>query len=970
VTPEEVEEVFNQYQYDWTNWPGEDGAPYEDVDGDGDYTPAVWQDGAWVGDIPGWPGASQTLWTAANDFPFADGGEIAPNIYGSIGIGFEEQLSVWGYAFPASNPLGNIQFKRARMIFYGRSADAYIDTAYFTQWSDPDLGTYTDDYVGFDTVLSLGYVYNGNTLDATYNGSFGLPVPAGGYDFLQGPKVDGIPLGMTSSGYFGAGSSISDPDQEEYSGTLQWFNLMEGFLPRPEYPTQTPWVDNAGNETIFPLAGDPVAGTGDIDGRVLPPGDRRLLMSSGPFTMAVGDTQDVVLALIGAMGTNNLSSVAVLKYFDIFAQFAYDNDFVLPNPPAAPAVEVLPADGAITLYWGKDPDAVAATEIPVKSGFAFEGYKVYQLPNADATASEGVVVAIFDMQNNGVTTITEKTIDAASGLVLDLPAHIGNDLGVQRYVRLDRDMIRNRPMTNDRPYYYGVSSYSYLPDNATSPFKSLESTMARVTVYPQLLQYDVYNAEFLDELEITHTTGLAGGVVTGSVIDPSVLTGHDYAVWFDQQHYFLDADGVWNKTDAPAAGKLFDVSPSTVTGVASTAPGGAMDLTFVATIESPEYNYVSGVLITLPPEIVINSASSADGFAAPTDFSTYTHIRPDGSTDVFDGARATAWLNYDQAGKPYIVTTYGIQGWAASSRAIDTQGFGTTAISDLQRDYELRWNAEWDAGTASGGVNYIQPTGGGSQAVIWGVRNYGGGLALESHPDPDNPGTGDPFFIDIPFEVWDMEAEGGPAQVGFVIYDRMQDVTAGGDYYTFNNHNRMYCEFILVPYDEFIAMDPAAVIESDRMTWNTVWWNADHTVGDVVLFAYANPILHGIDEWAFSTSAPTTRTLTDDDIDMINIFPNPYYGFQELEIARAVKFATINHLPQRATIRIFNLGGNLVRTIEKDDATQYAEWDLENQYGFPVASGVYVIHIDLPDLGKETVLKFAMVQEEQILLSY
>jgi hypothetical protein len=294
-------------------------------------------------------------------------------------------------------------------------------------------------------------------------------------------------------------------------------------------------------------------------------------------------------------------------------------------------------------------------------------------------------------------------------------------------------------------------------------------------------------------------------------------------------------------------------------------------------------------------------------------------------------------------------------------------GFGSVAISDLQRDYELRWNTAWDGGTATGGVNYIQPEeGGGSKAVIWGSRLYDFTL----HPDPDNPGTGDPFFIDIPFEVWDMEAEGGPAQVGMVIFDRLQDATAGGDYYTFNNHNRMYCEFILVPYDEFIAMDPAAVIESDRMTWNTVWWNADHTVGDVVWFVYGNPILHGVDEWAFSTSAPTARTLTDDDIDMINIFPNPYYGFQELEIARAVKFATINHLPQRATIRIFNLGGNLVRTIEKDDATQYAEWDLENQYGFPVASGVYVIHIDLPDLGKETVLKFAMVQEEQILLSY
>jgi hypothetical protein len=616
VTEAEVDEVYDQYEYDWLNWPAEDGAPFMDVDGDGEYTPAVWNatDNVWEGDIPGFPGAAQTLWTAVNDFPFADGsGEIAPNAYGSIGIGFEEQLTVWGYAFPASNPLGNIQFKRARIIYYGRSAGAVIDTAYFSQWSDPDLGTYTDDYVGFDTVLSLGYVYNGNTLDATYNGSFGLPVPAGGYDFLQGPIVDGVPLGMTSNGYFGAGSSISDPDLEEYSGTLQWFNLMEGFLPRPEYPTQTPWRDNAGIETIFPLAGDPVTGTGDIDGLVLPPGDRRMLMTTGPFTMAVGDTQDVVIALIGAMGANNLSSVSVLKYFDIFAQFAYDQGFVLPSPPASPVVEAVSGDGAITLYWGNDLDAVASTEVPVNSGFGFEGYKVYQLPNADATAAEGEVIAVFDNINNGVTTITEKTIDNATGLVLDLPAHVGNDLGVQRYVRIENDAIRSRPMTNDRPYYFGVSAYSYLPDNANSPFKSLESTMTRITAYPQPLQYEVYNAEFMGELEIAHTAGSAGGAIGGTVVDPSALTGHDYTVWFDQQHYYRDLDGVWKKTAFPDAvgkrvGPSFDVTPSTLTGAAiASADIGTIDLTIVLNYASNDGAWIDGLMMDFPDDMVFNN---------------------------------------------------------------------------------------------------------------------------------------------------------------------------------------------------------------------------------------------------------------------------------------------------------------------------------------------------------------------------
>ena len=69
----------------------------------------------------------------------------------------------------------------------GGPAEAYMDSVYFTQWSDPDLGTFTDDYVGADVDLSYGFVYNGNRLDGVFNGIYNLPVPSGGYDFLQGP---------------------------------------------------------------------------------------------------------------------------------------------------------------------------------------------------------------------------------------------------------------------------------------------------------------------------------------------------------------------------------------------------------------------------------------------------------------------------------------------------------------------------------------------------------------------------------------------------------------------------------------------------------------------------------------------------------------------------------------------------------------------------------------------------------------
>ena len=40
-------------------------------------------------------------------------------------------------------------------------------------------------------------------------------------------------------------------------------------------------------------------------------------------------------------------------------------------------------------------------------------------------------------------------------------------------VVIKNDALKNRPITNDRPYYFGVVAYAYLEDNAGAPFKSL-----------------------------------------------------------------------------------------------------------------------------------------------------------------------------------------------------------------------------------------------------------------------------------------------------------------------------------------------------------------------------------------------------------------------------------------------------------------------------------------------------------------
>ena len=60
----------------------------------------------------------------------------------------------------------------------------------------------------------------------------------------------------------------------------------------------------------------------------------------------------------------------------------------------------------------------------------------------------------------------------------------------------------------------------------------------------------------------------------------------------------------------------------------------------------------------------------------------------------------------------------------------------------------------------------------------------------------------------------------------------------------------------------------------------------------------------------------------------------------------------------------------MVRTLMKDSADQFFTWNLDNDNNLPVASGLYIAHVDMPDAGVEKVLKIAIVQEQQFLESY
>lgn len=97
-------------------------------------------------------------------------------------------------------------------------------------------------------------------------------------------------------------------------------------------------------------------------------------------------------------------------------------------------------------------------------------------------------------------------------------------------------------------------------------------------------------------------------------------------------------------------------------------------------------------------------------------------------------------------------------------------------------------------------------------------------------------------------------------------------------------------------------------------------------------------------------------------LDLINVVPNPYYAYSNYEQNRLDNRIKITNLPEKCTIKIYNIAGALVRTFTKDDPITSLDWDLKNVNGVPIAGGVYIIHVNVPEVGEKIIKWFGSLR--------
>lgn len=936
-----------QYRLDWDQWPWQDGAPYADVNGNGVYDADPDGNGIYdLGeDIPGFPGADQTIYFIAN----AADGEKSMQFYASPAQQIEMHATVWGYS--RTGPLGNMIFKKYDL--FNKGEDDYTNF-YVGVWNDPDVGNAGDDFAGCDTVLSLGFAYNANSIDNIY----GERVPAPGYDFFQGPIVpspgdtalvsglkvpDWRNLGMTAYYYFvnENGTAYSDPDLDNYeTGTLYFYNLLQGRMPTTGELFPIP-ESLGGGVTSFPLSGDPVAGTGYLDGMVKPAADRRFGMSSGPFTLVAGSHQEIVIAQMVAQGANNIESVRKLKQFDQVAQEVYDNNFVVPSAPPAPLLTYSVFDQEILLKWDSNPAFVAATENHSVQGYEFQGYNVYQLPTASAGIDDAVKIATFDLADY-VTVIVDTDSDPTTGVDITKVVQNGTDSGVQRYFRVTKDYLTNADLFNGSRYYFAVTSYAY-KEGVAIP-RTLENVPSATTIVPQMVAPGTtLGAEAGASIEVEHA-GPSDGSVEVSVLDPSALTGSSYEVTFAEVVETDDEGHV--------------VSTETVWGVKNTTTNQTLLSNQTNQSGDGDYLTVEGLMIkVLGPPPGVNAIYETDENDQVTDASV---------SIIGPSLGPTGYIINNQGGE----INFPLGSYGADFDRFDFWGMDDLIIDFTQTGLAWDYISEEVQIDASTGLPYVCPF------AVYRVKFDTGEHQRLFAGFRDMNGDG----------VWSLNVDDeGVAQVedpwwGVPAYEPV---------------------FAWVGYeDDFVterAYDPANDATYIAASWlgdpavaNTTWGSSDipinypyltNTLFSMYRFPDATPPW-GRKVWFITNKPNTTQdvfTFTapansysdalarEDVAEQVNVFPNPYYGANSQELNKYQRFVTFSHLPAKATIRIFNLAGQLVKTIEKTSTDQFQRWDLLNQQNLPVASGIYIAYIDMPDIGTTKVLKLAIIQEQQIL---
>lgn len=485
-------------------------APFFDVDNDKLYNPEK-------GDFPVINPENESYGDQMIFWVLNDVGNVHTSSQGqAIGV----QMNCLAFAFASTNELNNMTFYRYHII--NKNSEPLLET-FMSQFVDCDMGNYNDDYVGCDTVRSLGFVYNSDPFDESVGSlpGYGDQPPLQGIDFFEGPVADkdgkdndkdglidegydGIDndgdglidkndrdemeqLGMMSFSYFvnGAGGDNTDP-----TIGIEFRNVQTGFgRTGKRFTVGGNGLGTTGAPTNYCFPGDPSlpSPAWSMCSAGLTAQDLRFVQNSGPFTLASGSEQYITVGAIfvqppvGSYNGCQINVAGFLGKADDLAQNLFDNQFKVARGPQAPELAIREGNGELIVNIINLPSSNNANEgykerspdIPKEAAdntYKFEGYKLYQLISSDVSVGDlndptkAKLILQSDIKN-GIKDVANEEIIEVNGV--KVPIQVvkvkGSDKGLVKTLKLTTDFFEsegNKNLVNNKEYFYGVLAYA------------------------------------------------------------------------------------------------------------------------------------------------------------------------------------------------------------------------------------------------------------------------------------------------------------------------------------------------------------------------------------------------------------------------------------------------------------------------------------------------------------------------------
>ncbi len=214
--------------------------------------------------------------------------------------------------------------------------------------------------------------------------------------------------------------------------------------------------------------------------------DRRFVQSAGPFTLEPGAYNNITVGVVWAraVGGGAAASLGPLRVADDKAQALFDNCFKILDGPDAPDLTIRELDRELILYLVNPPGSNNEGEsyievdplIPPEDtagvandrSYRFQGYKVYQMANSEASVADlnDVNLARLVYQGDVADSVGQIiNYPFSDQLQQAIPTEMvnGSDDGVVHAIRVTEDKFAQGDprLVNFKTYYYIAIAYGY-----------------------------------------------------------------------------------------------------------------------------------------------------------------------------------------------------------------------------------------------------------------------------------------------------------------------------------------------------------------------------------------------------------------------------------------------------------------------------------------------------------------------------